>query len=197
MQLAFRPAQRATASAFPLRAPISARPKASRSKASLARPEQAPLQLFFVRLVRGKRGRTFTKRWGASANLLFRRAPSNQITARLFRRWASKYAAQAADQTRNTVLKRQLPPFFFFPSRSIFTNALRPHPLCIGVELSSVFSFSSRCFWSDVLDSKRGAISLERVPSEALARPDSRRLCGFTDAFVDSERKLLIPRITV
>lgn len=114
MQLAFRPAQRATASAFPLRAPISARPKASRSKASSARREQAPLQLFFVRLVRGKRGRTFTKRWGASANLLFRRAPSNQITARLFRRWASKYAAQAADQTRDTVLKRQLPPFFFF-----------------------------------------------------------------------------------
>lgn len=100
------------ASAFPLRAPISARPKASRSKASPARREQAPLQLFFVRLVRGKRGRTFTKRWGASANLLFRRAPSNQITARLFRRWASKYAAQAADQTRDTVLKRQLPLFF-------------------------------------------------------------------------------------
>lgn len=151
MQLAFRPAQRATASAFPLRAPISARPKASRSKASSARREQAPLQLFFVRLVRGKRGRTFTKRWGASANLLFRRAPSNQITARLFRRWASKYAAQAADQTRDTVLKRQLPPFFFFFSHARSLRMFFDLILCVSessCRLSFLFllgAFGPRC----------------------------------------------------
>lgn len=184
------------ASAFPLRAPISARPKASRSKASPARREQAPLQLFFARLVRGKRGRTFTKRRGASANLLFRLAPSNQITARLFRRWASKYAAQAADQTRDTVLKRQLPLFF--------------SPLTLGLyERLTTSSFAHRSrvvgwfffFFSVLLvlhaRFKASAISLERVLSEALARLDSHRLCGFTDAFIDLERKLLIPRITV
>lgn len=184
------------ASAFPLRAPISARPKASRSKASPARREQAPLQLFFVRLVRGKRGRTFTKRRGASANLLFRLAPSNQITARLFRRWASKYAAQAADQTRDTVLKRQL-PLFFFPLTLGLYERLTTSSFVHRSRVVVCLFFSSRCFWSYMLDSKRGAISLERVLSEALARPDSHRLCGFTDAFIDLERKLLIPRITV